>query len=202
MLVGDALVVLLHVFVGYRTVFFNLDNELNLPTFYQGVKLVMIGTLLLLTIRRVRRWRIFAPLGALLFYLGFDEMMQIHERFGGWLRSGWPAAATSLESMAATFNYDSSRWVMYLSPFIGVVLVYALWLTVHRISNRQLVPLAGGFLFFLLVIVFEVIDSMDGHSWYTYQVLMTAEETFEMLGASLFGYFTLLLIDDKKKIEA
>src|SRR4051794_28078014 len=69
---------------------FNLNEEMNLPTYYSSFLLAFGGALLLLTARRVQengepmafQWRF---LGVCFLAMSFDEFAAIHEHIGSFL---------------------------------------------------------------------------------------------------------------------
>lgn len=119
----DLVIVALHIFFGYKTDFFNLDNEMNFPTFYQGIKLFIVGFFLLYTF--LKTWlMVLVPLAILLIYLGVDEIMQIHENFSSIVKNYTPSLAFTIEDWIKNLNYKSSKWVIYLAPVIFATILY------------------------------------------------------------------------------
>jgi len=185
----DLIVLALHLLLGYRTDFFNLDIENNLPTYYQSIKLLIVGFFLFVVFFK-GRLIFLIPLAILLLYLGIDEIVQIHENFSSVIKNHFPSVAFTIENWIMALGYQSSRWVIYLAPFLLITLGYIFFTGLYaKLKKYDSFPsLAAGSILFLLVIVFEVINSWKGHSWFTYQILMTFEESFEMFGASSFAY--------------
>lgn len=191
----DLFVVILHLLFGYQTTFFNLDEEMNFPAFYQGIKLAAGGMALLIFVSS-RRLLAFLPLGLLLIYLGIDEVVQIHEEIESQIQPFFPQVVELVQRFAATVNYTSNIWVLYFVPAIFGIFLYMLFIIryVRKFNPRLFPSLFLGSTLFILVIIFEIINSSGRWGFFEYQILMTLEESFEMFGASIFCYFSYLLI--------
>ncbi len=185
----DLIIIASHILFGYKSDFFNLDVEANVPTYYQGIKFLIVGFFLFVVFLR-GRLIFLIPLAVLLLYLGIDEIVQIHENFGSLVKTHVPSFAAAVESLIKTLEYKSSKWVIYLAPVILITLGYVFFISLYAKIKKydSFPPLAAGSILFLFVIVFEIINSWKGHSWLTYQILMTFEESFEIFGTSSFAY--------------
>ncbi len=185
----DVLILFLHFFWGRENVFFNLDNEKNLPTVYSGIKLLLIGLLAtILAYKNISTKKFLWFLFAFIFvYLSFDEVFELHEktmdflRDGGYLILNW---------------YDNHvfYWTLIFLPLIfGTVvffLVFIRKLKEEILSSKKYLII--GFCLFLGVIVLETVGGIlyGKTSWYF--VLITVEESFEIFGATII---LLALID-------
>jgi len=109
-LIIDLSLILLHIFLGQNNDFFNLDLERNLPTFYSGLKLILIGFLALFFYLKTKRkiWLVFS---SIFVFIGFDEMLEIHERLGNY-------AALQGVSNLEWYSNPVFYWTLILSPFI------------------------------------------------------------------------------------
>lgn len=164
---------------------FNLDEEMNVPTYFSCFLLATAGLLLLIIARRVRetgqpmllRWRV---LSGMFFAMSFDEFASLHERAGDILKRYFHAP----EHGAMHFT-----WVVAALPFVAIVgalyLPFLLALP-RRFRNAMFlagVTYVGG------ALGMEMLDGWyaDHHGENTVYLLLTAiEETLEMSGATMF----------------
>lgn len=186
----DVLMVVLHLLFASKSDFFHLDRELNLPTFYQGLKLIVLGVVLM-KVLFVKKLKFFVPLSFILIYLGFDEILMLHENYEVWIHNILPHVWETMEGLAAMVGYNSSRWVMYLAPaiFAGAIYISLLTFRVRRKFPTLLTFYLLGFALFAAAIIFEVYDSKPGWSLEVHNLLIILEESSEMFGASFFGLF-------------
>lgn len=199
----DIIIVILHLIFGYQTIFFNLDEEKNIPAFYQGIKLIFAGIILLFTSisKQYKNVSPLFPLGSLLVYLGTDEILEIHEDIQSQIQPIFPELVSKVESFAEITNYTSSMWILFFMPFILAVLLYILFVVIPytiKLNHRLFFFLTLGFTFFLLAILLEIINSSGTWSWFQYQILMILEESSEMVGSSILFYFSYLAMKIKK----
>lgn len=188
----DLLMIALHLLFASESDLFHLDRELNLPTFYQGVKLIVLGAVLMKALI-ARRLKFFIPLSFILICLGFDEILMLHENFEVWIHTILPHVWEAMEGLAAILGYNSSRWVMYLAPliFAGAIYISILTFRVRRRFPSLLTFYLLGFALFAAAIIFEVYDSKPGWSPETHNFLIILEESSEMFGASFLGLFVM-----------
>jgi len=188
--VFDSLIILLHWLYGNSHTLFHLDYEMNLPTFYQGMKLIVIGAVMLWVVV-ARNLPKYIPLSLILIYLGIDEALVLHENYEMMVYAVLPELWHLIEVLAGLINYHSSRWVLYLLPTIIGVFAYVSYISVYTKKKlaKQFPFLIAGFFLFALVIILEILNSAPGLSWTEHQILITFEETAEMFGASFCAYF-------------
>jgi hypothetical protein len=193
LIAADIMVILLHLLVGGTSGFFHLDEEMNLPTFYSGTKLLFIGffalnvMILEIEARRIRprtkasiaSW---LPFALLFVYLGLDEIAQIHETIAdgseGWFdQLGW-------------FSNHVFYWVVIFLPGIVAAIIFlGLFIARHFKNNAHFRWFyAGGLACFVMVVVLEFIGGLVAHAdaERVYGVLTLVEEMFEFAGATLF----------------
>lgn len=180
------------------TVFLDLNNELNLPTWYASIQWFAVAAVLALfaipSVRRAtpRSWLLLA-LPAVFLLMSLDEVAEIHERLGhladlllpGGLRAGSVVSVTGL-------------WFAVLGiPFVVgfVVLIRALvpYLAISPRGRTKLVTGVG--LFLLGAVGVEVLANVVVESSVLGTLQVLTEEMLEMVGAtvSLWGAWELLL---------
>jgi hypothetical protein len=202
-LIFAAVMGLLSVYVlGYDYVFglidlFNLNNENNLPTFFSAL-LLLVCSLLLFVIASFRK-SAGQPAGywlglALIFlFLSIDEDASIHEVLIVPLR-------TMLE-VSGPFYY---AWVIpYGLVVLAIGVAYIPFLFRLPRDIRRLIVIAGS----LYVSGALGVELIEG--WYyaahdetedlVYELLVTFEESLEMLGTIVFCYALLLFLADELK---
>ncbi|OGL89276.1 hypothetical protein A3H75_03215 [Candidatus Uhrbacteria bacterium RIFCSPLOWO2_02_FULL_51_9] len=190
-LLGDLLIVLVHIFWRDEIGFFDIDKEGNLASLYTGAKLWIVATLALLngaiimrlrTPRRINAaWLLFA-LG--LAYIGLDDMMGIHERIG-----------FVLNNMLGTggFHGESFNWLFYFAPaMLAALVVFGIIIkTLWRSNRRAAWLLLGG----VVVWIGSLGIEFWGRALITrptipvsfYHKLIVVEEGLELLGATLIA---------------
>jgi hypothetical protein len=209
----DLVIVLLHMLFGQYSSYFNLDHEYNLPTVYQSLKLLTAGHLALglLWLRRTfgvmsrsELW-FYAPLGAMLIFIGLDELGQLHENVDYFVREVSPGFADSLLMRLESVGYYSSTWIAYYSPLIIPAIPYfgfALSYT-YRNLRKYTGLFAAIVVCFAGVIFFEFISNQGSIPDHEYQNYIVIEELLEMIGASLaVGFLWQVLSESKREILA
>lgn len=172
--------------------FFDVDEEINLPTFFSGLILLFASVLLILIflIKKRRKdkdlffW-IVLSLGFL--YMTFDELFMIHERYiGPWQK-----------------NLGGYEWVIPVGAIIIIlsVVLFKYWL---RLPNKT------RFSFFIAAVLFvggaigfELVESYiakrNGEDNLIYQFVATIQEGLEMFGVTLFIWSLLDYIAENFK---
>ena len=164
---------------------FNMNEEMNLPTYYSSFLLAFGGGLLLLTARRIRgaggpmvfQWRL---LGVCFLAMSFDEFGGIHERIGSFL---------TLHTHAPQHGVLHYNWLIFGLPFVaasGCLFLPFLLNLPARLRNALI--LAGA------VYVGGALGLESFGSWYAdrygeenlgYALEVVFEESAEMLGVIL-----------------
>lgn len=195
----DCIVLLLHILFAPHTEFFHLDFEENLPTYYQGFKLVFTGVLgcLLLLTKRFKKtslpWTFLAGIAVLLVAIGLDEMFQVHENIYRLFENTPWLHPSNVVSFSESFGFRSSLWLLYYSPILLLVTLWmGYWLReiqLKKLSEFRI--LLSGLICFFLVICMEVLNS-TGEFWgWQYQILVFIEEGCEILGGTFLASFLL-----------
>lgn len=198
LVIGDLIVLLLHLFLGGQHSVFHLDLEQNIPTFYQSLKLLVFGTLfLLMSVKRQTKQNIqyfTVSLAAFLLLLGIDELFQVHENIYRLYELFEIFHPSKIVESSMKLGYRSSLWILYYLPFIFVFFFWSgYWLRFFQSrmkKNAWILILSCGCLF--MVLMAEILSSTGDYGDATYYWLITMEEIAEMLLAS-----TLILIGTK-----
>jgi hypothetical protein len=176
---------------------FNLDNEHNLPTIYQGLKLAFIGASALVPLiyahlqkqlnRRV--FFIWTTLAFCLAFVGIDDLSQFHEKLHEQFAEFSPALWYGYLDFFHRFGYRATTWVLVYFP-IGLLgggfLVYAFSNLVKAYGLKTWFPAIIGTFLFVFVAVLEIISTSDIQSRF-FRIWVIWEEYFELTGASLWG---------------
>lgn len=173
--------------------FFDLGDEVSLPTWFSTIQLAAVGGVLLVGARSAPSpvLNTYFRIGGLGFlFLSADEAASIHERIGlviknqEWLSSSW-------------YPGEYGGWVV-LYGALGLVLLgwiaqplRKLWVWFPRESR---IALGGTVLYLcgavgLQVVSFLVLDPRETPVWY--QLGVVVEEFLEMAGASLLLFAAL-----------
>ena len=178
----ELLLVALHFGFGHLR-FFNLDREYNLPSWFSGIQLAIIGVVCILTFHcesQSLSWqRMWFILAGGFFYLSFDEIMVVHESF---LRE------ETLELIPGTSLLRGlPPWQIVFAP-LGVItaIVFALFFKSRFIpKSTAWFFLIGGFSCWGLAFVLEgtAMSFFIPNGWYQQEVAL--EEFAEMAGATL-----------------
>ncbi len=202
----DLLIILLHLLFG-RFILFNLDFEANIPTIYQGLKLLIFAHLFALFIFRnefkkfswmVKFISIFAFL--LTLFVALDEMAMIHENVPTFVMDFAPAQSIELNDTARESGYDGSIWVIYYLPiFMTAAGLFLLQLkSLYKHLKLWVLVFIFAITLLILVPVFETFSTSGSYSE-NYNTLITVEESAEILGMTLisFSYYKFLLVAGK-----
>ena len=78
----DTLIIVLHILYGQDNLYYALDKENNLPTYYQSIKLLIFGLYLLYKSYKDKYNSWFLWIASIIFiYISVDEALAIHEDF-------------------------------------------------------------------------------------------------------------------------
>ena len=173
---------------------FDLDEESTVPTWFSSAQLFLIGILFLFSPQWPQRHRIVTPGFLLLVGIGFiflsmDETATFHEKVTGVLKP--------VEWMPR-FKGNHGIWIpVYFS--IAVVLVIIGSRTIYSMFKaypRQVIIIFSGLTVLLIgVVVMEIISYYylrGTESTLLYKAEVALEEFFEMAGASIVLYGTIL----------
>lgn len=166
----------------------SLDAEQGYGTHFSAIQLYILGLLVMMIAlggdtARKPVWKEKLPwylVASVYFYIGLDDCIGIHDNIS-WSRSLIP------ESTVFHFIYE---WLWLYAPVILAVVIFLsrFFLKKFRYSPGILATMFAALTFWILVILFEglaknIVYPM-GLDWK--QLLIGAEEGFEMLGATLF----------------
>lgn len=181
---------------------FWIDSETNLPSMYSSATLLAAAVLLMLIALATRcagapYARHWGAMTVVFTYLGFDEGARIHERTVEPLRA--LLGRTSLPS--STFIDVGPAWVVLGGIFVLIfVAAYLRFLRDLPARMRTLLLLAGG-LYVGGALGFEILSGMHavehGQENAVFAILVTIEETLEMLGVAVFIYALLCQLESR-----
>lgn len=210
-LATDTLMILLHLTLGRDLFLFNLDFEQNIPTTYQGVKLIVTSTVifthiyLIYSLKRKIKYIIkWIPFYLIFLFLGVDELSQLHESFTDRIVNMGSEPIDEYLSFFDRFNFSSATWLLIYIPAFVIFLFYVLIFLKSIVKNykKETIVLIFGSLLFLIVPVVEYINT-SGEFWGTdrYENLMIFEETIEMVGGTFLFYFNWLMLKRTKNLQ-
>jgi hypothetical protein len=164
--------------------FFDLDDERSIPTWYSSLLLIGCAVLLLTISRLVNRtggvdltrW---TALSGVFAYLAFDEAVSIHERVSEPLRDTL--------GLTGAFHYS---WVIPAAVLLAAFGLYMLPF-MFRLSRRTAVLFAIAGAVFVsgalgMELVSGIIVSQAGTEVASYQIVVTIEESLEIIGTTIF----------------
>ena len=170
---------------------FNLDREMNLPTWYTGLMLAFCALLLRAIAvgkktRRERYYRHWNFLSILFLFLAVDEVLQIHEIF----------IIPDLSKILPWFFY--SVWVVPYSIALIVFLQKYWQFTIDLPSRTSRHFILAAMLYIGGALGMEIVGSywteVEGQQNLIYALMATLEEVLEMIGIIVFIYGLLAYI--------
>lgn len=179
----------------YITTFINLDSEGNIPTWVNALYLLFCSLLLLIIslVKGKSHDSFFAHwlfLSFLFLLLATDETIQLHEQIISPIRN--------------TFNtegYLYYAWVIPAFIFVLLLLLAYLKFLIKLEANSRRLFIISGFIYVFGSMVFEIIGgkyvSDFGQNNFTYSLITTVEETFELAGLIIFIYALLKYLGSK-----
>ena len=178
---------------------FSLDLEANIPSWFSSIQLFLIGLLMSL-VSRQRNVRYPPPVFLLIIGLGFiflsmDEAAQVHERLTRIL--------TGLGWTLALFKGGHGGWILpyFIIGSVLCLLGFRNFVTMWNCFRREtfIVTMGMGMLLFgamgLEIASYQFLRS--GTTPLLYQGEVALEEFFEMSGASVILYGTILLAHNR-----
>lgn len=182
----DSLWIVLHVLLGSRLALFHLEGERTFPAFWSGWQLFAVAFLgiamLLLSWQSEKQERpLWLLWGGLFSYLGFDEISEIHENITYYVNQS--------VKMVKVFEHPTFNWLLLLSPFILLGIVFFIVFVRYWIRQRRIAGwwFASGAGCFILAITLELFGGIIYRSpIYKQFGIYIVEEFAEMLGASIF----------------
>ena len=174
---------------------FNLDREMNIPTWYSGLMLVSCGLIIrgIFSIKKSesdRWWRQWRTLSIIFFILAIDEIASIHEiliiddladalNLPSFWHSVWVIPGTIL---VAVFIWKYWKFIMYLPNQLKRYFLIAISLYIGGALGMEMVG--------------SYYDGIDGQQNLVYAMLATIEEVMEMMGCVVFIYGLLTYLGE------
>ena len=175
---------------------FDFEVEMNVPSFYSFMALLLAG-LLLSTIAFLHKktnssYIYWVGLSLIFLFLSVDELLQIHESIS--------------HSLEVSLNVDPIGMLSdpYILPY-GVTLliigVFYLRFLIELPRKTMVLFIISGATYVTGALVLDNLGSITTHLYgpytFTYYLLHTSEELFEMLGVAVFIYAQLLYINNQ-----
>ncbi|MGI6484558.1 MAG: hypothetical protein ACOX0R_02970 [Candidatus Dojkabacteria bacterium] len=197
----DSLVLLLHSLFPEKT-FFNLDVESNLPTIYQGMKVLLVSFfafyLFLSTDGKFKYFWIFFAF--VFLFLALDEVGQIHENLPTFFNELFiKEGQRNLQDVVSEFGYESTTWLpYYIIPFLIFFVVVGVFLMKFIKKNwKRAMLLMIGLIFLVLGLVIEFVSTKPNIMFQEgYGTLVFWEEAFEILAISFILFFVYTYFSD------
>lgn len=196
----DIILTILHVLFGRQNLFFHLDIEHNLPTYYQGFKLIIFGIIFLIWYFKQQskeKMTLFAlPLSLGMILIGIDEVAEIHENIYRLFEYVPFLHPERVIDATLDAGYRSSIWIIYYLPIIFAALIWLGYFLRHfQEKSTQVLKLLilSCFLVFI-VFLMEILSSSGMYGDETYFWMITVEETAEAIFGTVLvviGFLTL-----------
>lgn len=176
-------------------IWFDVDRDFSIPSWFSTVQLFLVGLVLLLTARNNRRrddlpTLLLVSAGLVFVLLSADEGAGIHERI--------TSVMASWGFTALLFRGDHGGWIgIYVAIAVILALMARRWLLVlwRDFRHESTIALLGATLYVTGAVVIEIVGYQfaTGTEEFLDVVRNAAEELLEMSGVSVLLYATLLL---------
>jgi hypothetical protein len=199
----------LHIGYGEQNTYFNVDFENNAPTYYQGVKLIIIACIFFATSvlmyiidSRSLKYLVIMPLWIGFAFLAVDEVGMFHESIAYELSKIFPTFTQNYITFFRSMGYNSTEWLLFYLPVIFGAIIYYFFFTFYFLrkenySSRYIYLFLIASACFGAVPFIEFINtSVEIMFSEKYDTMVSIEEFVEMLGASLFLLFGLMILRD------
>jgi hypothetical protein len=174
--------------------FFDLNTEMNLPSWYSAMQLALIGGLLLVfAVAQLKRgaraaWSMVLA-GVAFLFLSIDEFTSLHEHFGYWL--------DRLRHRRDTAFAETGFWMLICGPLFLAALVALGFAARRYLRGRRTVVIKlaiGAVIFIAAAAGIEALSNFVAREGTAARVLVLLEELGEMAGATvmLWGVCELL----------
>jgi len=173
--------------------YLDITREKNIPTFFSFIIMILVGMVYFLFYKEKNEWR-WLIISLFFIYLGFDDMLQIHEHIGS------DIGEVMTEEVLKT-GFKSYYWQALFMPLFAFFGIYIIYVTGKKFLECQekvaLVMFLGGFAFYAVAIALDFYEgSNDNFPWlsnifYTLNtdsivdLMRATEEAIEMLGGTL-----------------
>jgi len=173
---------------------FDMDQEVSVPTWFSAIQLFFISFIGFIVYKQLKIENpkissLFIYFSILFLFLSMDEVAEIHESLTRLL---------SPFEWIPRFKGDHGVWIyLYLTGFMAFLVfiskrIVLLWKTFTKEVN---IIVVGGIIFLMGAVVLEILSYqyLEGNDVKTlYNVEVGFEEFFEMFGATIILYGTLL----------
>lgn len=171
--------------------FFDLNSEMNIPTFYSGLSLFIISLILFIIALfhkdNCKQFKYWAILSCMFLFISFDELVQFHERMSFKLQ--------------AHFDTSGIFFFAWIIPY-GIILLTIGFFFIKffkRLPQDTLkLFLFSGGVFIGGGIILEMIEGyyadLYGYETMIQYIATTLEEFLEMVGVAIFIYALLQYI--------
>ena len=174
--------------------FFDLNGEMNLPSWYSAAQLALIGALLVVfasvQLRRGARAAWVVMLGGVAFlFLSLDEMTSLHEHFGYWL--------DRLRHRRETAFEETGFWMLICAPlFLSALALLGLGARRFLRGRRAVVMklVLGAAIYVVAAAGVEALSNFVVPQGTGARVLVLLEEVGEMIGATVMLWGVLELM--------
>lgn len=192
-------IALITIDIGFVILYLNgtgwdLDAEYNLPTYYQSLKLLITGIVIVgwaTVLHRNREGKKYTAswlLGGLaMAFLALDEALQIHEQLANLFKQLLGRVTTGQPGVAVGLNF--SEWLVVYAPLLfgGVVLlgvmIYSLWKMGYVAAAKTFAAAV------IVLIMVPILEFAGTWGWRfdlpSYEYYVAWEEGMEMVGISL-----------------
>jgi hypothetical protein len=173
---------------------FDFDKEKNLPTFFSSLALFIASVLLaIIAMARTRHARYFwhwLVMSALFLFLSFDELASIHEKL--------------IDPVQESLQVSGIFYYAWIIPYgIAVILLGFLYFrfVIDLPSKTRMQFIIAGACYVTGALVFEalggaIFDRLGTRDILSFAVLMTIEETLEIVGVVYFIYALLSYLQE------
>jgi hypothetical protein len=175
-----------------RIHWFNLDKERNLPTWFSGAIMCLLGCAACAAWTCERRLRaagrncfragvLWLGVAAVAWLMSLDEITILHENLF------WKETRLATEKIGPAWIHVTQWQVLFALPALAVVIFFALFFwNRYSASRLALCSALGGLFSWIVAHSLEGVRGafkLSGPGWYSLEVLI--EELFEILGAVL-----------------
>lgn len=176
------------------TLLFDLNTEMNIPTFFSGFLLIFASMLLFVIALSHKKEKTsylhWYGLAVIFLLMAIDEMVTIHERIM------WP-----LSNLLNTSGILLFAWIIPYGLFTVFLSVVYIKFILKLPRKTLILFLLSALLYLTGALGFELIEGkyyeLHGLNNIYYALLYTCEEVLEMLGVSIFIYSLLSYISNQ-----
>jgi hypothetical protein len=172
---------------------FNLDEENNIPTWYQSISVLCCAAMLaVIAVAKKQQKDAHAPqwatLAIIFIGLSMDEDASIHNMLD-----------QPVHDALHLGSFLHQAWVIPAILFVGIVAVWYLRFLLHLTPRERLWFMLSGIVYVAGAAGMELLDvrykTLHGENL-TYSMLTLVEETLEMLGIFMFTYTLLTYMEN------